>query len=135
MKLNSYENNTKNNYIYENAQEACNQSFVPIYDNYHLEPYFNNSQLNQNNINAYLPIIKEQIIQQPLKQSYNPNIKIITNQFDFTKASTKPDKSLDNIIIDNEYQQINESNYFANNQKEVSNFEKTYEKLKKELDK
>ena len=63
MKINSYENNLKNNYISENTQEPCNQSFVPIYDNYNLENDNYTYKINQTDIISFPPIKNEQNIQ------------------------------------------------------------------------
>ena len=49
-----------------------------------------------------------------------------------TKASTKPDKSLDNNIIFNEFPLINETTFVSNYFKENSS-QNCYEKLKQNL--
>ena len=132
MNIKSPEKILKNNYINENHQATQNKCFVPIYENYHLEPYFYNNRLNQNNINECPPIINEQNLQQQLNRNQKVNGKIILNQFDFTKASTKPDKSFDNNIADNEFIPNNEIYCYGNtDNQDIERY--YYEKLKKNL--
>ena len=132
MKINNYEN-IKTNFINENPKATNNQSLRPIYENHHLKPYFYNNRINQNNINENPSSINERVAQQLSNQNNNNNIpKILINQIDLTKASTKPDKSLDNNIIFNEFPLINETTFVSNYFKENSS-QNCYEKLKQNL--